>query len=188
MVYFQESSSSLPSGLESGHAASRDFSWLETPRTSSIASSVSDDPSEGSAKNAKEIPLWRSFFTGRARSVPDTSLTSPYQRPSSSDPADNRESLTISQDKRPATQLDFSGPEKVNGVTRTSFFRPRWSSNRQASERRSSVLGAEDSPAEPASRRDSRFGKDRKDSIPADSRRRGSRKLRLGHRHLKIRC
>ncbi len=166
MLQHQESSASLPLSLGSADSTGGGPSWLESSRSSSLASSVSDGGSvdSQSKKSSRDLPLWRSFFAGRSRSVPESAPASPSAEAPSPTFSGPRELWNGSPEEQTASLYEPSISEKSMTSTRTSFFKGRWTSSRQSRERRSSVHSTHDDSDEPASRSSSRAGKSRKDS------------------------
>ena len=153
MHYIQESSSSLPASLDSRHGRPRDLSWLETPRTASVASSSTSEDSSGSGgRKAKEASLWRSFFSGRSKSVPDHSAPSTYDHPSLPNASEQQPELHGIPNGERAPSRSSTGP-------RTSLFKPRWTTiSRPGRDRRSLNVSEQGQSAELASRSSSRSG------------------------------
>lgn len=169
----EQSSSSLPPALDAVHGNGAGLSWLETPGTASMASSISEDSSEPpvkkakEAKEAKEAPLWRSFFTGRSRSNHDRSKASPFLSAPSPYMLSIPDSWVAAESQAPVRSRAAT-PDGMTPSTKTSLFKSRWTTGRPDRSRRNSNASLHEQAVERSSRSSSRNGKPIKDAGQAN--------------------
>ncbi len=143
MLSVHESSSSLPSNVQSGPWTKNDPPWLATSRSSTFLSTGSHAGSiPAHSKRERDLPKWRAFLAGRSRGGPQASTLSNVsmhtrEHSSSSEPQVGRVFNTSPPESRSLTAPEVGGSNKSSYGVRTSFLRTRWTPNRQSRDRRS---------------------------------------------------
>ncbi len=156
MLSVHESSSSLPSNVQSGPWTKNDPPWLATSRSSTFLSTTGSHATSIPAHSNRErdLPKWRAFLAGRSRSGPQASTPSNASmhargHSSPSEPQLERAFNTSPPESRSLTASEVGGSNKSSYGVRTSFLRTRWAPNRQSRDRRSAHYSVAETSGEP---------------------------------------